>query len=57
MDPNTYRTIMTGHALAKLYGALMEAELSDYMETVENRTQLPLVLGFTLAHGHTRLVM
>ena len=24
---------------------------------VENRTQLPLVLGFILAHGHTRLVM
>ena len=26
-------------------------------EAVENRTQLPLALGFTLAHGHTRLVM
>ena len=24
---------------------------------VENRTQLPLVLGFTLAHGYTKLVM
>ena len=24
---------------------------------VKNRTQLPLVIGFTLAHGHTRLVM
>ena len=26
-------------------------------KAVENRTQLPLVLGFTLAHGHTRLIM
>ena len=26
-------------------------------EIVENRTQLPLVLGFTLAHGYTKLVM
>ena len=26
-------------------------------EDVENRTQLPLVLGFALAHGHTRLAM
>ena len=35
MDPNTYRTIiMIGHTLAKLYGAVMEAELSDYMETL-----------------------
>ena len=25
--------------------------------SVENRTQLPLALGFTLAHGHTGLVM
>ena len=32
MDPNTYRTIMIGHTLAKLYGAVMEAELNDYME-------------------------
>ena len=34
MDPNTYRTIMIGHTLAKLYGAVMEAELNDYMETL-----------------------
>ena len=34
MDPNTYRTIMIGHTLAKLYGAVMETELSDYMETL-----------------------
>ena len=33
MDPNTYRTIMIGHTLTKLYGAVMEAELNDYMET------------------------
>ena len=26
-------------------------------DLVKNRTQLPLVVGFTLAHGHTRLVM
>ena len=37
MDPNTYRTIMIGHTLAKLYGAVMEAELSDYMETLSLR--------------------
>ena len=24
MDPNTYRTIMIGHTLVKLYGAVME---------------------------------
>ena len=37
MDPNTYRTIMLGHTLAKLYGAVMEAELRDYMETLNLR--------------------
>ena len=34
MDPNTYRTSMIGHTHAKLYGAVMEAELNDYMETL-----------------------
>ena len=33
MDPDTYRTIIIGHMLAKLYGAVMEAKLNDYMET------------------------
>ena len=30
LDPGTYRTIMIGHTLAKLYGAVMEIELSTY---------------------------
>ena len=34
MNPNTYRTIiMIGHTLVELYGVVMEAELSEYMET------------------------
>ena len=37
MDPNTYRTVMIGHTLAKLYGAVMEAELNDYMDTLSLR--------------------
>ena len=47
MDPNTYRTIMIGHTLAKLYGAVMEAELSDYMETLNLRA--PEQAGFRRA--------
>ena len=47
MDPNTYRTIMIGHTLAKLYGAVMEAELSDYMETLSLRA--PEQAGFRRA--------
>ena len=35
MNPNTYTTIMIGHTLAKLYGAIMEVELSDYIETLK----------------------
>ena len=34
MDWNTYRIIMIGYMLAKLYGEVMEAELNDYMETL-----------------------
>ena len=34
MDLNTYRTIMIGHMLIKLYGAMTEATLNDYMETL-----------------------
>ena len=34
MDPNTYRTIMIGQTLIKLYGAVMEAKLNNYMETL-----------------------
>ena len=34
MDPNTYRTIMIGHMLAKLFVVVMEVELNDYMETL-----------------------
>ena len=37
MDPNTYKTIMIRHMLAKLYGAVMEGELNDYMETLSLR--------------------
>jgi len=32
LDPSNYRTIMIGHTLAKLYGAVMKAELSSYAE-------------------------
>ena len=32
LDPSNYRTIMIGHTLAKLYGAVLEAELSSYAE-------------------------
>ena len=35
MDPNTYRTHMIGHMATKLYGAIMEVELSDYIETLK----------------------
>ena len=34
MDPNTYRTIMIGHMLAKLFVVVMEVELNDYMDTL-----------------------
>ena len=37
MDPSTYRNIMIGHTLAKLYGAIMEAEFNDYMEILSLR--------------------
>ena len=47
MDPNTYRTIMIGHTLAKLYSALMETELNDYMETLSLRA--PEHVGFRRA--------
>ena len=47
MDPNTYRTIIIGPTLAKLYGAVMEAELSDYMETLNLRA--PEQVGFRRA--------
>ena len=33
LDPGNYRTIMIGHTMAKLYGAVLEAELSSYGET------------------------
>ncbi|MCO5584754.1 hypothetical protein L7F22_038686 [Adiantum nelumboides] len=33
LDPGNYRTIMIGHTLAKLYGAVLEAELSSYAES------------------------
>ena len=39
MDPGNYRTIMIGHVLAKLYGAIMEAELNTYTETAGMRVQ------------------
>ncbi|MCO5586490.1 hypothetical protein L7F22_040430 [Adiantum nelumboides] len=32
LDLGNYRTIMIGHTLAKLYGAVLEAELSSYAE-------------------------
>ncbi|MCO5554543.1 hypothetical protein L7F22_008073 [Adiantum nelumboides] len=32
MDPANYRTIMIGHMMAKIYGAVLESELSRYAE-------------------------
>lgn len=32
LDPSNYRTVMVGHVLAKLYGAVLEQELSLYAE-------------------------
>ncbi|KAH6554959.1 hypothetical protein KP509_1Z293800 [Ceratopteris richardii] len=32
MDPGNYRTIMIGHILAKIYGAVLEEELSTHAE-------------------------
>ena len=32
LDPGNYKTIMIGHTMAKLYGAVLEAELSSYAE-------------------------
>ena len=34
VDVNKYRTIMIGHMLTKLCGAMMEAKLIGYMETL-----------------------
>ena len=41
----------------RLHLRLLELVWLGGFSTIENRTQLPLVLGFTLAHGYTRLVM
>ena len=43
MDPNTYRAIMIGHTLAKLYVAIVEAKLSNYLKTLKLRA--PEMLG------------
>jgi hypothetical protein len=32
LDPNNYQTIMIGHTMAKLYGSVLEAELSAFAE-------------------------
>ena len=32
LDPGTYKTNMIGHTLAKLYGVVLEVELSSYVE-------------------------
>ena len=32
MDPNTYGTIMIGHASVKVYGTILEVEPGGYME-------------------------
>ncbi|MCO5571119.1 hypothetical protein L7F22_024851 [Adiantum nelumboides] len=47
LDPSNYRTIMIGHTLAKLYGAVLEAELSFYAEREELRA--PGQAGFRRA--------
>ncbi|MCO5600752.1 hypothetical protein L7F22_054867 [Adiantum nelumboides] len=41
LDPSNYRTIMIGHTLAKLYGAVLEAELSSYVEREGLRAPVP----------------
>ena len=46
MDLNTYRTFMIGHMLDKLDGAIMEAELNDYMETLSLRALEEAVIFF-----------
>ena len=47
LDPSNYRTIMIGHTLAKLYGAVLEAELSRHAEHEGLRT--PGQAGFRRA--------
>ncbi|MCO5564505.1 hypothetical protein L7F22_018166 [Adiantum nelumboides] len=47
LDPGNYRTIMIGHTLAKLYGAVLEAELSSYAESESLRA--PGQAGFRRA--------
>ncbi|MCO5582134.1 hypothetical protein L7F22_036024 [Adiantum nelumboides] len=47
MDPSTYRTIMIGPILAKLYGAVLEEELSSLAEGEDMRT--PGQAGFRRA--------
>ncbi|MCO5582230.1 hypothetical protein L7F22_036122 [Adiantum nelumboides] len=47
MDPSTYRTIMIGPILAKLYGAILEEELSSLAEGEGMRT--PGQAGFRRA--------
>ena len=47
MDPNTYRIIMIGHTLAKLYDVVMEVEFIDYVETLNLRA--PKQAGFNRA--------
>ncbi|MCO5549866.1 hypothetical protein L7F22_003340 [Adiantum nelumboides] len=44
LDPGNYRTIMIGHTLAKLYGAVLEAELSTHAEVAGIRA--PGQVGF-----------
>ena len=39
LDPGTYRTIMIGHVLAKLYGAILEEELSTCTEAAGMRVR------------------
>ena len=56
MNPNTYRTIMRDHTLAKLYVALMEEKLRDYMENLNLREleQISFIRAFsTIYHIFT----
>ena len=47
----SYFTWMICYSLAEMSRSLLK------LYGVESRTQLPIVIGFTLAHGHTRLVL
>mgnify|MGYP007069643652 CR=1 FL=1 len=42
-DPNTYRTIMIGHTLAKLYGAVMKPYVFEHLSRLALDEPSPLL--------------